>query len=70
MVGAEPKRSHSRPDKGATAPISSMESAVPSENSSRPTCSSADTGFRKMPKLWRTPRPMVSTRKPHHTAVQ
>ena len=70
MVQAEPKRSASRPDKGATAPISSMESAVPKENNSRPTCNSAETGFRKMPKLWRTPKPMVRTRKPHQTAVQ
>jgi hypothetical protein len=36
---------------GATAPISSMESAVPKENNSRPTCNSAETGLRKMPKL-------------------
>src|SRR5260370_40736180 len=70
MVMAEPKRSHSLPAKGATAPIKSIEMAVPKENSSRPTCSSAETGLRKMPKLWRTPRPMVSTKKPHHTAVQ
>src|SRR5215813_6387862 len=70
MVGAEPKRSHSRPEKGAIAPISSIDSAVPKEKSSRPTCSSAETGLRKMPKLWRTPKPMASTRNPLHTAVQ
>ena len=51
-------------------PSAASTAAVPKENSSRPTCSSAETGFRKMPKLWRTPRPMVRTRKPHHTAVQ
>ena len=38
---------------------------APKEKSSRPTWSSAEIGFRKMPKLWRTPRPMVRTRKPH-----
>src|ERR1044072_4894456 len=70
MVIAEPKRSHSRPAKGAKAPINSIETAVPKENSSRATCSSAETGLRKMQRLWRTPKPMVRTRKPHQTAVQ
>src|SRR3954463_4366585 len=68
MVGAEPKRSARRPTKGAQKPISSIDRAVPKENSSRPTCNSAETGFRKMPKLWRTPRPMARTTKPQATA--
>src|SRR5471032_1390311 len=70
MVGAEPNRSAIRPTSGAKTPISSIESAVPREKTSRPTCSSAETGFRKMPKLWRTPRPMARMAKPQATAGQ
>src|SRR5476649_3066065 len=70
MVEAEPKRSAMRPTSGAKEPISSIESAVPSEKTSRPTWSSAETGLRKMPKLWRTPRPMARIAKPQATAGQ
>src|SRR5437868_8492234 len=50
--------------------MSSIESAVANDHSSRPTPRSAAIGFWKMPKLWRAPMPMVRITAPLITATQ